>query len=272
MTASPLAPPAAATTPRAASASGSDLWTAAQAGDEFARDTLIRENLSLVHHVAQQLARTLATDTDFDELVSAGSMGLMKSVAEFDPSLNFAFSTFAVPKIRGAILDELRRLDHVPRSVRRKMRDLSTARETLGATLGRLPTDDELATHLGIDRPTLWKMQADAESAVQVPLDRPAGDRHDGGTGGVSTLDLLPSEEETVEDVIDAQQQKALLAKALMELDEQPRTVLALYYYEDLKLHEIGEVLGLTESRVSQIRAGAIAALRRNLADRRDEF
>ncbi|MHB1072143.1 MAG: sigma-70 family RNA polymerase sigma factor [Gemmatimonadaceae bacterium] len=272
MTATPLAPLAASPDRRAADA-GSDLWSAARAGDEQARDTLIRENLSLVHHVAQQLARTLATDTDFDELVSAGSMGLMKSVAEFDPSLNFAFSTFAVPKIRGAILDELRRLDHVPRSVRRKMRDLSAARETLGAALGRLPTGDELTAHLGIDRPTLWKMQADAESAVQVPLDRPAGDRHGGAAGGTSALDLIAGDEEqTVEDILDAQQQKELLAKALLDLDEQARTVLALYYYEDLKLHEIGEVLGLTESRVSQIRAAAIAALRRNLADCRDAF
>src|ERR1700682_5577779 len=124
------------------------LWARFTAGDEGARNELLTEHLSLVHHVARQLSRTLAAEADFDELVSAGTMGLMSAVDAFDVSRGLAFSTFAVPRIRGAILDELRRQDHVPRSVRKKTRDLSSARETLTRIFGRQPTDAETAEHL----------------------------------------------------------------------------------------------------------------------------
>ena len=96
-----------------------------------ARDRLLTEHLGLVHHVARQLSRRLAVEFDFDELVSAGTIGLMNAVDSFDPGRGLAFSTFAAPRIRGAILDELRRQDHVPRSIRRKSRDISAAREAL---------------------------------------------------------------------------------------------------------------------------------------------
>jgi RNA polymerase sigma factor for flagellar operon FliA len=96
-----------------------DLWQALARGDVAARDALLKEHLSLVHHVARQLSRSLAAPADFDELVSCGTMGLMSALDAFDTSRGLAFSTFAVPRIRGAILDELRRQDHVPRSIRR---------------------------------------------------------------------------------------------------------------------------------------------------------
>src|ERR1700704_3018340 len=114
-------------------------WKALANGDLAARDALLTENLSLVHHVARQLERKLSNELDHDELVSAGTLGLMSAMNAFDPKRGLAFSTFAVPRIRGAILDELRRQDHVPRSVRRKTREISQAREALMRKLGRQP-------------------------------------------------------------------------------------------------------------------------------------
>lgn len=239
------------------------LWAACAAGDTAARDVLLREHLSLVHHVAQQLARNLAADADMDELVSAGTMGLMSALEGFDATRGLAFSTFAVPRIRGAILDELRRQDHVPRSVRKKARDIGHAREQLMRTLGRAPEDKELAEQLGVDQPTLWRWQADVESAVQVPLDRSASDRD--GQGGSAWELLAAEEEETVEDRLTKEQEVVLLREAILGLKEQERTVLSLYYFEELKLAEIAEVLGLTESRVSQIRSKALGRLRETL-------
>src|SRR3954454_14971462 len=131
------------------------LWSASASGDDTARDVILSENLNLVHHVARQLSRSLAVEADFDELVSAGTIGLMTAVKAFDPRRGLAFSTFAVPRIRGSILDELRRQDHVPRSVRRKARDISRAREHLMRELGRMPEDPELALQLGTDVQTL---------------------------------------------------------------------------------------------------------------------
>src|SRR6476661_3702678 len=121
------------------------LWAQTASGDDAARDAILRENLSLVHHVARQLSRSLAVEADFDELVSAGTIGLMTAVKAFDARRGLAFSTFAVPRIRGSILDELRRQDHVPRSVRRKARDISGARNALAAQLCRAPEDMEVA-------------------------------------------------------------------------------------------------------------------------------
>src|SRR6476620_4565316 len=129
----------------------SNLWDALASGDSSARDVLLTENLSLVHHVARQLGRRLSDKVDHDELVSAGILGLMSAMSAFDAGRGLAFSTFAVPRIRGAILDELRRQDHVPRSVRRKTRSIGAAREKLTRTLCRMPEDSEVAEMLGVD-------------------------------------------------------------------------------------------------------------------------
>src|SRR5690606_30638138 len=127
------------------------------------RDRLLNEHLGLVHHVARQLSKTLSANVDFDELVSCGTIGLMNALDSFEASRGLAFSTFAAPRIRGAILDELRRQDHVPRSIRKKSRDLAGAREALTRRLGHAPDDQLVAEHLQIDIETLWKWKADVE-------------------------------------------------------------------------------------------------------------
>lgn len=239
------------------------LWAAHARGDVDARDALLRDNLSLVHHVARQLARGLTADVDVDELVSAGTMGLMSALEAFDLGRGLAFSTFAVPRIRGAILDELRRQDHVPRSVRRKTRCLAAARESLTRQLGRSPELSEIATALGVDAETLWRWQADIEGAIHVPLDRGAGDHDD---AVVCPSDIVGNGEELTDDRLGREEDITLLREALLSLKDQERTVLSLYYFEELKAREIAEVLGVSESRISQIRSKALAQLRQVLA------
>jgi RNA polymerase sigma factor for flagellar operon FliA len=238
------------------------LWAAYAAGDMEARDALLRDNVSLVHHVARQLARGLAPDADLDELVSAGTMGLMSAMDAFEVKRGLAFSTFAVPRIRGAILDDLRRQDHVPRSVRRKARSIAAARETLTRTLGRAPASGELAELLGVDSATLWRWIADVEGAVQVPLDR--------GPAGSSRTTRVPAEllgctDESIDDLLDREDEVEMLREAMRGLKTQERTVLSLYYFEDLKAREIAEVMGVSESRISQIRSRALSQLRKAL-------
>jgi RNA polymerase sigma factor for flagellar operon FliA len=151
----------------------------------------------------------------------------------------------------------------VPRSERRKTRSIAVARETLTRTLGRSPEPSELATTLGVDAETLWRWQADVEGAVHVPLDRSASD-HDGAT--VTPADVLGNGEELSDDRLAREEEVALLREALLGLKDQERTVLSLYYFEELKAREIAEVLGVSESRISQIRSKALGLLRNILA------
>jgi RNA polymerase sigma factor for flagellar operon FliA len=237
------------------------LWQAFAQGDPAARDQLLIQHLGLVHHLARRMARTLAVKADVDELVSAGSMGLMSALDAFDASRGHAFSTFAAPRIRGAILDELRRQDHVPRSIRRRMRDMAQAREALSHATGRAASQAEVAAHLGVDRATLWRWEADVEGTHHVPLDHDAGDRDTGAPIAV----LADERDEGVEERLSRGQEVAILRDAILALKEQQRVVLSLYYFEELKLQEIATILGLTESRVSQIRSKALGALRERL-------
>ena len=199
------------------------------------RDRLIASHLGLVHHVARQVSRRLAVDVDFDELVSAGTIGLMNAVDSFDISRGNTFSTFAAPRIRGAILDELRRQDHLPRSLRRKMRDITTAREALSRADAQAPTDQMVADN------TNPRSGTPSQSVA-------------GTTAEMIETDLTHREE------VEA------MREAIVDLKEQERMVLSLYYFEELKLHEIGKIIELTESRVSQIRSRAVAKLRTRMS------
>ena len=234
-------------------------WAACAAGDMSARDELLKDNLSLVHFVSKQLSRSLSADADPDEMVNVGTLGLMSALETFDASRGLAFSTYAVPRIRGAILDELRRQDHVPRSIRRKTRDIAQARETLMRTLGRAPRESELAAQLGIDVDALWRWQADMERTVQVSLTPVERDRNDSAP---SPIEFLRATGESADERMVQEELVAGLRDALLMLKDQQRTVLSLYYFEELNAREIAEVLGISESRVSQIRSKALTQLR----------
>jgi RNA polymerase sigma factor for flagellar operon FliA len=239
------------------------LWQSFTAGDPAAREELLAEHISLVHHISRQIHRRVSSDVELDELISAGTMGLIEALNRFEPTRGLAFSTFAVPRVRGAILDELRRIDHVPSSIRRRTRTLSTARESLRHELGREPVGEEVAEVLGLDLPALWKLEAEAEGTMRVTLD---------GTGSDDSEDaphaqaISAEDHGSVEDRITLGQEAAILRETILRLSQQERTVLTLYYFEELKLHEIAAVLEVTESRVSQIRQKAIVKLRGELS------
>ena len=231
--------------------------------DDVPRDAILRQHLGLVYHVAQQLARARANDVELDDLVSAGTLGLIDAFQHFDASRGLAFSTFAAPRIRGAMLDELRRLDRVPRSVRRKTRQIDGASMALAGVLGREPGHAELAEGLGIDLATLWRWQTERESTHVVSIDGAPGSADASRSAG----EWLAGETgEEVDDAITLGQEAAVLRDALLEIPEQERTVLSLYYFEELKLNDIARILEVSESRVSQIRSKAIQRLRRRLA------
>jgi RNA polymerase sigma factor for flagellar operon FliA len=237
-------------------------WTASARGDIAARDALLQEHLNLVHFVARKLSRTLSADADPDEMLSVGALGLMKAVESFDASRGLAFSTFAVPRIRGAILDEMRRQDHVPRSVRHKRREIGQARENVMRTAGRAPRDSEVAEQLGVDVETFWRWESDIERTMQVSLSAHDGDGED-SEATVSPIRYLRAGGDLPDEAIQREERLATLRDAIGQLKEQQRTVLSLHYFEDLNAREIANVLGVSESRVSQIRSKALAELRR---------
>lgn len=240
------------------------LSTDASQADPAVRDEILTRNLPLVHHVARQLVRGSRMEVDFDDLVSAGTIGLINALENFDASRGLAFSTFAAPRIRGAILDDLRRRDHVPRSVRRKQRELARAHDALTARLDREPTDAEMAEEMGVDVEKLWRWRREAEYAARLSLDHPM-DRQTGTGATPEEIMAGGVDGEAVEAGITHKEEVALLRDEILNLKDQERLVISLYYFEELKLHEIATVLGVTESRVSQIRSKAVANLRARL-------
>lgn len=234
--------------------------------DPSVRDRLLNEHLGLVHHVARRLQRRLSDQVEYDELLGPGAIGLMEAVESFDHERGMAFSTFAVPRIRGAILDDLRRRDSVPRSVREKQGALREAEDALRVRLGREPTQGETADELGMEPEKLWAWKKTTRAAWRVSLDRPiqvAGD--EGEAPGLEAI--IPSDEALADEGIEREQMVGQLTDALAELEDRDRLVLTLYYYEELKLHQIADVLGVTESRVSQIRSAALGRLREHMGE-----
>jgi RNA polymerase sigma factor for flagellar operon FliA len=240
------------------------LWKDFGRGDARARDALLNAHLTLVYHVARQLGRRLSTRHEIDDLVSSGTMGLIDALDSFDVSRGLAFSTYAIPRIRGAILDELRREDHAPRSVRRKQRAIMGAREALIRVKGREATDGEIAEYLGIDRTTMRQWSAAAARATMLSIEESLTTDDGEIMGGLDEFTATGTAD--VDADVTREQEIRLLTDALVELTAQERHVLVLYYREELKMREVAVILGVTESRVSQVRTRALAKLRARLA------
>jgi RNA polymerase sigma factor FliA len=254
---------------RKADASMSDidsLWTQYRAtGNQTFKDRLLVEYSGLVKFIAQRVAMNLPPSVELDDLISAGIMGLIKAVEGFEPERGLKFETFATHKVRGAILDELRAMDWVPRSVRQKNRSLQKAYTELENKFGRMPYDDEVAAHLGLSPEEFEDMLSDVAPATILSLEEALPDRGD-DSKSLSLLDTIEDPQGTNPlKEIGYQEMKRILKDAIGQLPEKEKLVVALYHYEELTLKEIGEVLGLTESRVSQIHSKAMLKLRAKL-------
>ena len=216
--------------------------------DPIARDRIIVHYSPLVKFVAGRVGAGLPNSVDSGDLVSAGVFGLIDAVERFDPARGVKFETFAVPRIRGAVFDGLRSLDWVPRSVRSRAREVENAFQDLEGKMGRGPTDEELAVHLKISATEFQKWLASIASTTVGPRAL---------TGDVPDSPAALVEEGEV---------KRLVKVELRRLPEREKLVLTLYYDEGLTLSEIGSILGVTESRVSQIHTKAVLHLRARLS------
>ncbi len=224
------------------------------------REQLLMEYLPMVRRLATRFLGTLPKSVRLDDLVSAGVMGLLASIDNFDPTLGIKFETYAMTRIRGAMVDSLRELDWVPRSIRQKARKLEQAVDQITRRVGRSPEDAELAEHLGLNVEEYRELLDEVNVAVLLSLD----DTLKGQDGSESYLsDSTPDHTTNGHDEqLEEQEVRDLLVDGLRDMPEQERLVVALYYYEELTLKEIGEILGLTESRVSQIHSKALLVLR----------
>lgn len=224
--------------------------------EHTAREWLVVHYASLVKFVAGRLGAGLPRSVDTGDLVSAGVFGLMNAIDRFDPEQGAKFETYAIPRIRGAILDGLRSLDWVPRSVRSRSRQIQDAIAALEHQLGRAPTDEEIAAELQIEVAELEKWLADVAAGSVGPLDHVAMDSAPSHTDA-QTQPGSALEEGELRDAMRAE---------ISKLPEREQAVLVLYYDDGLTLAEIGEALGVTESRISQIHAKAVLQLRSRLA------
>jgi RNA polymerase sigma factor FliA len=262
--------PAAAegTTSPPAPTSLDELWRSYKTtGDERLREQLILHYSPLVKYVAGRVSVGLPPNVEQADFVSSGVFGLIDAIEKFDPARAIKFETYAITRIRGAMIDELRALDWIPRSVRQKARAIERAYATLEASLRRTPSESEVAEEMGIPLEELHGVFSQLSLANVVALEELL---HAGGEGG-DRLSLMDTLEDTAADnpveVAEDRELRRLLARAVNTLPDREKTVVTLYYYEGLTLAEIGEVLGVTESRVSQIHTKSVLQLRAKLAD-----
>lgn len=227
------------------------------------KDKLIMEYAPLIKFIAQKIAVRLPANIELDDLISSGVIGLMDAIEKYDPTRDNKFKTYAEFRIRGSILDELRAQDWVPRSVRDKSKMLDRALIELEAQLGRGATDEELADRLGVSMDEFHDLVNQVKPVSLLSIDDSATFSN---VDKKSILNLLEScKLSNPFNQLNLKSVKDIVASAIEDLPERQRLVLSLYYYEDLNLKEIGRVLRVTESRVSQLHAQAIARLRAKL-------
>ena len=227
--------------------------------DEAEREELIRSFLPLVKRVVHRLAGRLPAEVDIKEMLNSGIIGLVDALEKYDPRHETNFSTYAQFRIRGAILDSFRAQDWAPRSLRHKAHKLEAAYHKLEQDLGRPADDKEVAEELGIDIEALQKMLNEVSGVVMLSFEE-LGFGH--GEERFQAEEFLPSaRQDPLSDLLDAEKVE-IIARALDRLPEKERLVITLYFYEELNLKEIGEIIGVTESRASQIRSRALLRLR----------
>lgn len=231
------------------------------------RDFLITECLPLVKFVAHRISSRLPSHVEVDDLIHSGILGLMDAVKKFEPDRNVKFKTYAEQRIRGAILDGLRDLDWVPRSLRRKKKDIENAYHLLEQQLGRAATDEEVAEHLGI---TLEDLNKSLDELKGVTLGAFVETGED--EGGENLISFVPDPDaEDPSVTLHSRELKSLLRDAVDKLPTKERFVVQLYYFDELTMKEIGTLLNITESRVSQLHTKSMLRLRGKLKERHIE-
>ena len=226
------------------------IWTEFRAtGEAGLRNRLVLQYAPLVKYVAGRLRTRMPDSVDPDDLVSDGVLGLMDAIERFEPARGLSFQTFAVPRIRGAIIDGMRSMDFVPRSVRDKLRIVQRAQVTLEERLGRVPEDHEVAREVGIPVQQLRDLLRQANS----------------NHANLDDFDLADELSSAADHQVEQGDVNASLMRVVDQLGERDQVIIALYYFEGLTLAEIGQVLGVTESRVSQVHRRATMTLREKL-------
>jgi RNA polymerase sigma factor FliA len=238
-------------------------------GDDLAREALIENYSYLVKITVGRIAGGMPPNLDREDLVSAGIIGLIRAVDQFDPGRDVKFETYAIALIRGAILELMRGEDWAPRSVRDKIRQLERAYAAVETEMGRPGTEPEIAAHMGLTLDEFYRLLGDVGQANLLSLDDLLfGD----GEGTMRVGDTLRDSTADTASHVEMRHRKAALAKAIDRLPERERLVLSLYYYEGFTFKEIGRVLGVSESRVFQLHQQAIIRLRGYLSHDRELF
>jgi RNA polymerase sigma factor for flagellar operon FliA len=232
------------------------------------RNILIERYLPLVRYNAERVWAKLPEGVDLNDLISAGVFGLMDAIDAFDLGRGVKFETYCVPRIRGAMLDELRTMDWVPRLVRSKASKLESARKEAEAEFGRPPSDTEMATRLRLPLPEYEKLKCEASAVNLVSLNKKWYETD--SYKDVREVDIL--EDSKGEDPTRGIQKRDLMKLVTKGLNRNERLIIILYYYEELTMKEIGNTLGLSESRVSQMHSSIVARLKDQLRRRRPEF
>lgn len=237
-------------------------------GDDALRNRLMEHYLYLVRFNAERIGAKLPDEVDVDDLMSAGIFGLADALDAFDLTRGVKFETYCATRIRGAILDELRNMDWVPRLVRYRAHKLADATRTLEVELGRIPNDDELARRLALTRPQFQKLMRDANAVTLMAPSRKYADPE--SQTEVFEIDVLPDQRSS-DPVVEAQKKdvKDLITRGLSRAE---RLIIVLYYYEQLTMKQIGQTLDLSESRVSQMHSAILERLRTQLQKREPEL
>jgi RNA polymerase sigma factor for flagellar operon FliA len=240
----------------------SDLWVAYKENDSVeARNGLILHYIYIVKYLANRLAINLSSLVQTDELSSYGIEGLIDAIQRFDHRRNIKFETYAIARIRGAMIDGMRKIDQVPVSLRQKSKELEKIYASLEVSLGRSATDPEVAEAMGLSLQAFHSLLGKLASTAILSLDDFVGGEDSGNKKRV--VDLLEDNRSiSAEELIEIEENRRILAESISRLPEKEKMVIYLYYYEGLTLKEIGEVLHLSESRISQLHAKSILRLR----------
>ncbi len=236
--------------------------------DNRYRNILLEYYRDLVRYCAERLHNKLPGKVELDDLISAGTFGLMDAINAFDPDRGVKFETYCAPRIKGSILDELRSMDWVPRLVRARAHQLAKVTHSLEMHLGRKPDEEEIAEELNMDIDEFNRLQRDANAVGLVSLNSKCGDGED--EKDICEIDII-KDKKSEDPLLEAQKRdlKNLLTKGLTRAE---RLIIVLYYYEEMTMKEIGATLDLSESRVSQMHSSIVARLKAQMNSRKREF